>query len=483
MPLLIILSVILFNFISSNSHAGLNKELEQSQIRMDIRTEVSYSKLTDEAGVNYSHVQLQWLNNQKMNLREAQQKFKENGAQGFRVHKLILNLSGKFSMAPYLVRGPSEDKALNTLQDKIAPYREQIAQSEASVNSQIEKAVDGAILANPSLAPFKQSIIDSTKLAQQSVYDKIAAAKLQIDQKEAMAKTDISSRLDKLVTETSIQEVAIEIGYIFEGQYLGGQISLFAKIGKFKVHSGFETGDTDQTNLEEVTPQNVLAQRGMGTSGTTSINLTKIFRAQSYTVQGDVYVFHNRIPWLSAEQYVTSILNMSQEDWEKHDNLSDLDSTMMRLLVESKSVNVYFAAGSYDGESSHGEGILFKITQKDDLYFDYYSGNRENVAKKGSAVYYVHRFDRLPILGSKVSSFIGTEKYKEAYAPEKYGTDPINYSQTGFGASKQVKTNFGKQTVFWTFKAGIYRNRAHETESGKDLGSKNYGIFTVNGKW
>jgi hypothetical protein len=467
----------------TKSFSELEKSVGTGEIRVSVKTEATYNSLTDELGVNHSHIHFQWLNGQKITLQEANELFKKSGATELRANKVIFNLSVKLSAAPYLVKESSEEKALGIVSDKIEVYRDIIQVNEDTLNSQIENAIDSAILTNPALAPFRNSLIEDAKLSQQALYDQIEVAKTQVNQQEIAAKNNVTNRLDQLVTETTYQEIAIELGYILSGHYLGGEIALFARIGKFSVNSGNTKNSANQSELESVTAQNVLAQRGMGTSGTTAIQLSKVYRAKTYSIQGDLVVFHDRIPWLNAEQYVNTILNMDDSNWEKHDDLGDIDSAIAKILFENERMGAYIAAGNYDGENSYGVGFLFKISKKDTVYLDHYNGKRKNTAKRGSSLYYVHEFEALPIFGKDVSAYIGGESYKEVLMPHIYATEVVDFKQFGLGTRKKGKMRILNQKGEWVVKTGIYNIKSKEFDTGKELDDKNYGVFSFNFVW
>ncbi len=478
----VLIGVALFG-LSTIGFAAWEKNVDKTTVKVSIESEAGYSSRSEEVDVAFSHIAFQWLDQQKMSLNEAKKMFKSQGASSFQAHKVMLSFSSKFSLAPSVVRDSSEEKAFVVVENTVNEFRDQVSAQEALLVNQIEGAIDAAIASNQALAPFRDALIQDARLSQHALFDQIEGAYAQINAQEVGAKNEVSSRVDELVTETIVQEIAVELGYVLEAEYNGGRVALFARAGKFNVSGGLSTGATKQTSLEKNTAQNILAQRAMGTSGTAAVNLTKIFKAENYSVQTDIYIFHDRIPWVSAQQYITSVLAMEQTEWEQHDDLSDLDSAMIRLLFENDKINLYVSVGSYDGEEAYAVGGMLKISNRDRIYVDYFAGDRENVAEKGYSSYFTHDFGKLKYLGENVTGFTGAEAYEKAYMPNLFGVKKIDYEQFGLGLSKNGSSRVLGAKIGWKLKAGIYHIEGEDSLTGKNLGSDNYGMFTVGAKF
>ncbi len=184
---------------------------------------------------------------------------------------------------------------------------------------------------------------------------------------------EIANRVDDLIFETSIQSVVFDVGF---EQTNGAK--LFASIGKEAVRPGSRTNANGFTSTDYFTAQKNIVQGAGGTASTGSIHLGQSNKENTQKV--DLWIFANRSPFYSTEQYVSTRLQQDDETYNQERQWWELNSAVLGLSNKiSEEVEVHYYFGSYDGAPALGVGSEINVTETILLALDLHHGKRDEL--------------------------------------------------------------------------------------------------------
>lgn len=300
------------------------------------------------------------------------------------------SINVRTSVVPHLIRGSTEDE-LNLRLD------EAILQGVAD-------QVDQALAQNQNLNLLSQSEFE--QLRQATIAQFFETIELQIEAVRLAKAEEISERLDKIQTETSFQEVALT----FAAQVPNGVV--FFRGGKFKVHSGPSVSEAGQTKLENVRVSNSVTQRALGTTGTGAVQMSWLTKlTHDLDLRVDVVLFHERLPFISGKHYLAGVVSLSEEDFNRHDNLSDFDSQLLRAILSGENSEFYLTLANHkNGGMAYQVGGMYRLSGNSLVSVDYAEG-RKNVLDSGLSVFFVQN------LTERLQLYLGYERLKNNYNP------------------------------------------------------------------
>ena len=326
--------------------------------------------------------------------------------------KYIFELSMKFTGLPYLMAGSVKEKLNLRAEEKVADTRSQMV-------GPIISQVNAALMADPVYPTLPQAA--QVQIKEQAVANALDLLDQTLAQAETAAKQKIDERVDALKTETMVQEFAIVFGKpisISDGR--DGLV--YVKAGKFKIESGPKTADGGgRSKLEAIRPVNSRVQRGgaVAPTGAVGAGLVKIFKRpgrDNWSIRTDLYLFHDRVAYISGQDYIGTVVSLEDNLYEEHKQLSNLNSGLLRTLISSKNFEFYASVGSYDGDTAFSAGLIANLTDKTSLLIDYYKGDRQQL-KQGLSVFISH------MLSEAVAVYAGYQQLQGSYQPTE-SNDP-----------------------------------------------------------
>ena len=323
------------------------------------------------------------------------------------------------SLVPFVAKDTAEKKLGASVDEKIAYLHEQ---ANLQIPALASQALRKFFNANPQLeAAYLASdptAIATVQAVEHQIRDTIGATISQkFQEASASAKTKIEDRLKDLEMETAVQEVAVR--HAHQGKHY---LSYF-QIGKFRVNGAGPVNEQDETTIENLRPLNDEVVRMLGTAHTTGLNVGIIANydlnhGRKIAVRADLYFFHDRSPFITANDYVGRIVGMSDAEYAQHKAIGDINSAMLRLLVQNDRWYAYLtAASSSRSHEWYGAGLSYSFTKKLSFVLNTYYGNREE-AKKALSAYLSYK------VNDRVDIYMGVVVTREAYTPivSTYGT-------------------------------------------------------------
>lgn len=324
------------------------------------------------------------------------------------VPDFVFECTFRFSVAPFLVKQRAEDKVIDRLHEKVALYKEQtFMQMQPLVVSKVDatlKSTPGfASLGAPVQEQIRNKAIQSGMVALQQEIDK------QANPIQAQKEIDLRHRIDVIKEETMYQEFAFGFSKVV-GE---GRAIVYVKGGKYLIDTATNHDINNETDLDRLRPVNsaVLNQ----VASTLAVGAGSIIRVdESTTLQTDVYVFHDRLPFLSGEDFVANTASMSDSDFERHQKWAKIDSALFRVLISKefrekfiRRLDVYASAGSFDKNFGGQAGVVWRIDEKNEIRIDT-SHNDSSLKRTKEAydVFYTH--DILP----QLKAYTGYENLK-----------------------------------------------------------------------
>ena len=320
--------------------------------------------------------------------------------------KYIFELSMKFTSLPYLMSDSVKEKLHLRADEKIATTRSQMV-------GPIISQVNAALMADPVYPTLPQAA--QVQIKEQAVANAMDLLDQQLAQAEAEAKEKIDTRVDALQTETMVQEFAVVFGRPVSISD-GNDGLLFVKVGKFKIESGPQVADGgNRSRLESFRPVNSRTQRGgaVAPTGAIGAGLVKVFKRpgrNNWTLRTDLYLFHDREAFISGQDYIGTVVSLEDNLYERHKELSNLNSVLLRALISNKNFEFYASVGNYDSDAAFSAGLIVNLTDRTSVMFDFYTGNRQQL-KQGYSVFVSH------ILNPAVTLYAGYEQLKQSYQP------------------------------------------------------------------
>ena len=208
-------------------------------------------------------------------------------------------------------------------------------------------AVNLELASNPAftiLAPgpqkdaFRETVIEATSSALDQHFRDIA-----FQQKEQM-----NDRLDDFEVETFFQKGAV---YFVLGNT--PNVLSWLELGMSRVHAGALVDQYGQTKVEQFLPVNSRVSRSNDTNGTSALkwhtwyNINKSKQQLFYVMMA---AFHNRAPLVTSGEYLGNVLTMEQDKYDKHQDLSRIDSGLVRFGYIDPLNEMTVSAGVYDSD-------------------------------------------------------------------------------------------------------------------------------------
>ena len=370
----------------------------------NIHHQTQYDSLRDRLDVNYSDLQLIFAQD-PINIPDYLVRYQAPDGHEQALDGWKIELSSRLSAAPSLLKNRAEDDVRDRADEEIGLAEPLIRQQVAFYLSQ-----DPGFLA---LDPAVQAM----------VLDQQAAAA--VEGVRAEAYDLISERIDEIQTETSIQELAITAAK----PLAGGDKLVFFRIGKYKPQFGPSLNNSLRTELEALRPVSSRTQRMTSTVATGAVGGGLVSRGDGYSLRAEMALFHDRIPWISAEDYIANVVRMDENSYDEHKKIGRLDSGAIRFNLQVPGGEGYLSVGSYDQDAAWSVGAIIRVSPRDRLFIDFSDGDRDYL-ERGYSVAYAHDFDGL---GRKLSLYLGYEHLDQAAIRAEYN-DLVDLDEAYTGA-------------------------------------------------
>lgn len=385
--------------------------------------------------------------------------------------KTIFEFTFKFTTIPWLVEGSTKEALAEKVDLKIANTR-------AEMIPLVKAQVAAGLAANPAYVAAPVEVQDQIRA--QAEAGAITSLDTQLDAAGVAKKNEIDGRVSDLKMETSFQEFAMVIGKVFSTGMAKDDLVLYVKAGKFKINHGPRSDENSQTQLESIRPGNSRVQRGGAVAPTVAVGLglAKILKNTQddrWVVRAELYLFHDRVGFISGQDYVGTVVSMETPLYEKHLDTWEIDSGLARVLLQNKDFDFYVSVGKYDDKNGFSTGLTYRITEKDKLYIDYFDGDRTQL-KRGLSAFLSHDFSR------NLTAYIGYERIDDSYQPTEFdGTQDLEIESVGisWNAAELVEelvsdTRMGnylsrRTKRYWDLQINFEGSNVHEqTQSLKD---------------
>lgn len=404
------------------------KKSDHIRIKVDIHHKSYYDSRLSEPGVLSSRVRVT-LGQESFRVGDYLHQFAIPNRNVRSVDHFLIDISVGLSIAPTLLK----NRTLESLEEKVDAT---LKKKEPLITAQVTREIDRYLSTNPQIKPgiHYNNLPAGQRAALRAQFIGVTTAQTIADLRAAANKKH-KDRVDHLQLETSVQEVVVTFAW-----QLNNSALLFFKLGKYNQNVATGMNRNHQTELDQARLRRNNTQRMTGAGPTTGATAGLIKRYDGYTVQAELALFHDRIPFMDAEDYISRIVTLTDSEYEKHKDLDDIDSGRIRVNIRSKKVDMYVTAGSYDGKNAYATGMVIRITPKLKVHGDYAQSDRDYTAEKGVSVfmsYDTNIFDR------QTTFYIGQERLSSS---------PIIYSA---GKEDIGETSMGAKVVIWS---GKYRN-------------------------
>jgi len=234
----------------------------------------------------------------------------------------------------------------------------------------------------------------------------------------ALQKKKVKDRLKFAEVQTGIRSLFAASGKCLAG----GKIFVYGKFGKFDIDASAGAQDSSgASELDNLRPQRSTVQAAQGAMSTISANVGMLYKVNDEIVlRTDIYLFHDRRPVTSFQNYLTQILSMTDEEYSDHKKIWKINSGLSRLLLKTRTADMYISLGSFDGDASIGVGFVLRITAlnqfeifKDTdtaLHLDYVTSDRGYV-ENAYSVFMKHKKN---IKGQPITLYVGYENSEQS---------------------------------------------------------------------
>lgn len=333
----------------------------------------------------------------------------------------------KTSIIPYILKDSTEEEINNTINAVVT-------QNKSLYLKQVTAGVDKALAQTPNISLL--SPIQKATLRESLIAKTFSPIEAQIDNLTIATKANKAARLDKILTETSFQEVAVAI--------TNGVV--FLKVGKFHFENGLSHLADGQTLLEDVRVVNMATARGTSTASTGAVQMSWIHQLnKNQQLKLDAVLFHNRLPFISGKQYLAGVVNLSDEDFSEQDKVSRLDSKLLRAVINSEKYEAYLTVADFDGDQAFQVGGLYKLTENNIINIEYTKGRE--ILERGASAFFIHNFT------NRLQAYIGVEKLENSYNPliAKRSNMKVSTTETVLGVKYIVwNSKLWNQDLEWS---------------------------------
>jgi|GEM_PF-5836938 len=254
----------------------------------------------------------------------------------------------------------------------------------------------------------------------------------------------VRGRLDQIEEETVVQRVLLHFAVSDLLDFKEDQHeALYFSFGKSDLSLGPERDEFKRSFSESLRPVNDPVQRALDSAGGGMLQVAYLLGF----VKFEAFVFSERPPFESGRQYLSSVVNMDEDQFDEHRDWWNLNSFAARASLgnfKGKRANYYFfnlSAGEYhneldiedDGEEIHSHIMSSQLPFfEEDLIvsLDYYEGNRKNLREGFSAQGSYFLNDDLAVYGR-------LQLLEDHYIAEENRF--VDYDQLGLGVSYAFK--------------------------------------------
>lgn len=422
------------------------------KVKVDLKHQNYYDSITGDPTILNSRFRVT-LGNSEVRVDEYLRQFSMPGRDVRSIKKYIVDVTVSLSLAPTLL----EDRTLETLEDKVDAA---LKQKEPYIRQQVEMGVDYKLSQDPIFNEFPPEVRQSIRnnLVEETLEKTISDLR-----SEANAKHE--DRVDQIKTETTIQEVAVTMAY-----NINEKAVLFLKAGKYQQDIATGMNDDHLTEIESRRLGRSRTQRMSSAGPTTGVTAGGVYRADDFTVQAEIAIFHDRLAFINANEYIEQIVTLSDEDFENHRDLNDFNSQRIRINVRTNKVDFYITGGDFDGASAYSTGAVIRITPKLQAHVDYSKSDRSYTAEQGVSVYLSYD---TKIFNKSVAIYAGQERLKNAPS----ASSSVREDETESVAGARITLLQGRiyRKIYGRLSIGVegYRKeRGSDKENGWRAGSQ-----------
>lgn len=397
-------------------------------LEFNVRTHLTYDN-REKTDIDYSELNLD------LGEKALRQALLANGVKNSDLNSgNYLSLSIKGSIIPSIIKEQSKEKALESLDLKLKSSEEEY---QYAVTQKVIAALEPKKVLMP-VALYEQTKNKLIESGMETVKKQIALVKAD---KEKM----IHARFEEIEKQTSYQEVAISL--LINNDNL--PLVLYAKTGKFRNETGLAGANSTQSKIEELTYKNSLAERNTGTVSTGGILVGAQSKELPVTVTVEAYAFHDRLPFISANQYVQNSLLLEDSDYNRMKNWSQIDSGIVKLILSGQKWSAYIVDGQFDGDEALGAGASVQYG-RNQTHVRYSSGRNYGADSVASIIQSVaisknhNFFIEVENTNNEFNPAISLKNNKVSYRKYTLG---YNYTSKTFEIKKcSVKFNSGIST-------------------------------------
>lgn len=409
----IIFFAVLFLFIQTGlmASAGAETNTESSIVEVSVnKLRVTHAGIfasptygTNDEDSNAGHLSVGFGNT---TLHSALEHFL-NGSD--EIPDFIYEATFRFSLVPMVLENKTKEELFTSLDHKI-----ELAKQTTFIQMQplVAKKVDAALAAVPP-GPVRD------QLRLKFIADGEATLRQEIENKASEIRANKQKELDHRVTKVKVETMYQEFAIGFSKVVKNGQILAFVKGGKFRIENGPALDRNNQSRLSQIRATNSWVQEQV--ANTLAIDAGVITRIDKDTsIRYDLFLFHDRLPFLSGKEFVASAATLDQEQFDEHMKWAKIDSTLLRVLFNKNNIKnsiitgiqIHGSAGSYSGNFGGSAGLVAKIGEDNELIIDYVrnASDLKRVEEGVSAFFIRHITNRLNV-------YAGFEHLKEAKRP------------------------------------------------------------------
>lgn len=451
----LVLSALVSAFTGS-ALAGENKRVLPDNVKVSVSHRNFFDSRTGDPNILHSRFRVS-VGNTSVDVSDYLRRFSLPNRRVDAVGKFIISVSASLSIAPTALEGTT----LETLEEKVDAA---LSEKEPYIRGQVTQGVDYGLSQNPVVggAPFNELPPEVREGIRKQLIEQTLSETM-ADLKEKALETN-NERVAQIKTETSIQEIAVVMAY-----NLNQNAVLFVRAGKYKMEKATGQDANGYTELERRRLSRSPVQ-GMTTAGpTTGVTLGSIYRREDYTVQAELAIFHDRMPFLNTNDYIGDVVLLSEEDFDRHRDLGDINSGRIRVNVKSRLVDIYITAGEYDGKTAYATGAVIRLTEKFSLHTDYAKSNRPYTAEQGISVFVSYD---TRVFNKNLSLYVGQEDLDNNPIP---GSDQREDVQNRIGGAQLVvwQGKFYGMVGRFTLNAEYYQKKSgSETDDGVKAGGQ-----------
>ncbi len=257
----------------------------------------------------------------------------------------------------------------------------------------------------------------------------------------------LKDRVEDIRDIVAFQNVIFRFSGVLGGE---GKALVFLRGGRMTVDgSGLMTTD-QSTLLEESKMTKGYTQHALQASLTNAAHFGFVKEmSHNVKVRADVFLFHNRMPFVNLENALANYGVMDDEEYETQIHEDNIDSHLARIIINSDYIDAYYAQGDYNGRKADGAGIILKLPETGtSFHYDTYQGER--LFLDTGHVYGVNQEFVLPFQNNswKVNVFAGKEKLKGSMQRQWDFEGDVDTEETFYGVGINKDINWFQDRVY-----------------------------------